>query len=62
MSYNPHGNTGNRNAAKPAALHKPKRTRTVSFTVDDLELWKPYASAEGISLAEWIRRACAKYI
>ena len=56
-SSKPHGNTGNRNAAKAPEDRKPRRHyQTIQFRAEEVRDWKERAAIEGIALAEYVRR------
>jgi hypothetical protein len=57
----PHGNTGNKNAAKPLGERKPRiKYTTVSLRVEDAERWQKEAARCKLSLAAWVKFKCDK--
>lgn len=56
MSDKPHGNTGNRSAAKPASERADCST-AVRSTRAEREAWDAAAEAQGVKLSQWARDA-----
>lgn len=56
----PHGNTGNRNAAKPEAERLSAGPAITIRGVPERGLYAKAASKRGLKLAEWCREALAE--
>ena len=56
----PHGNTGNRNAAKPEAERLTAGPAITIRGVPERGLYAKAASKRGLKLAEWCREALAE--
>lgn len=56
----PHGNTGNRNAAKPEADRLTAGPAITIRGVPERGLYAKAASKRGLKLAEWCREALAE--